>query len=63
MTINLNLGWEKQKKIKNTTTSKILSCLSIELHLTEDNLGVKMLSSKRDLQVTGTFRIAYQHWF
>lgn len=30
-----------------TTSTKILSCLSIYLHLTKDNLGVKMLSNKR----------------
>lgn len=45
-TINLSLGWKNTHKI-NTTTSKILSCLSIDLHLTKDNLGVKMLRKER----------------
>lgn len=45
LTTKLNLGWEQNQK--NTTTSKILSCLSIDLHLTKDNLGVTMLRSTR----------------
>lgn len=38
---------------------KIL-CLSIDLHLTKDNLGVKMLSSKNDLKVKGNIYIGHQ---
>lgn len=41
------------KQILKTSIKKKLPCLSIDWHLTEDNLGVKMLSSKSDLQMTG----------
>lgn len=53
MSFYLKLGWEKQK----TTTSKFLTCLSIDLHLTKDNLGVTMLSSER---FTGDRKMSYQ---
>lgn len=39
--------------LKTSIKKKKLPCLSIDWHLTEDNLGVKMLSSKSDLQMTG----------
>lgn len=42
LTINLHLG-RKNKKISRLTSKNPTMCVSIDLHLTKDNVGVKML--------------------
>lgn len=59
-TINLNRGWEGEKKKKRdieryTTSSKILLCLSINLELTKG--GSEMFHSKSNLQVTAISKL------